>query len=87
MTHNKHQEVIQTTSLFSCQIKKVIKEITFLLPVKLISMKTIQKTISATQEIQLQSALRRFDKYIFATQTISHLEDEHPHLKKQREIN
>nr|XP_025885670.1 uncharacterized protein LOC101263285 isoform X2 [Solanum lycopersicum]XP_025885671.1 uncharacterized protein LOC101263285 isoform X2 [Solanum lycopersicum] len=47
----------------------------------------IKKSSTNTEKSQLQSALQRVDKYILATQTVSHLEDEHPRLKKQRKIN
>ena len=47
----------------------------------------VSKNVPFTEKSQLQSALQRVDKYILATQTISHLEDEHPRLKKQRKIN
>ena len=47
----------------------------------------VPKNVPLIEKSQLQSTLRRVDKYILATQTISHLEDEHPRLKKQRKIN
>jgi len=45
------------------------------------------KTIALIEKSQLQSTLRKVDKYILATQTTAHLEDEHPRLKKQPKIN
>ena len=42
----------------------------------------VPKNVPFIEKSQLQSALQRVDKYILATQTISHLEDEHPRLKK-----
>ena len=47
----------------------------------------VPKNVPLIEKSQLQSTLRRVDKYILATQTISHLEDEHPRLKNQRKIN
>ena len=47
----------------------------------------VPKNVPLIEKSQLRSALRRVDKYILATQTISHLEDERPRLKKKRKIN
>uniref|UniRef100_A0A3Q7G1J9 Uncharacterized protein n=1 Tax=Solanum lycopersicum TaxID=4081 RepID=A0A3Q7G1J9_SOLLC len=52
-----------------------------------VKLSNVEASIIWVKKSQLRSALRRVDKYILATQTISHLEDERPRLKKKRKIN